>query len=78
MARLNIEQRHLTHRGRQFHFVLYEGVPGNVARLIPATGPTWYLMSSGKRWAVMPCAPEVPEDELDRRLCDWLESNIFA
>jgi hypothetical protein len=78
VARLNIEQRHLTHRGRQFHFVLYEGIPANVARQVPATGPTWYLMSSGKRWAVMPCAPELSEDQLDRQLCDWLESHIFA
>ena len=78
MSKIKTEQRHLTHRGREFHFVSYEGQPGNVARQQTASGPSWFLMSAGKRWEVMPHDPAVELSELDRLLTAWLESHIFA
>jgi hypothetical protein len=78
MSSYKPEQRRLTHRGRQFHFVSYEGQPGNVARQVPATVPTWFMMSSGKRWAVMPQQPGQEGEELDRLFAEWLEANVFA
>ena len=78
MSKAKIEQRRLTHRGREFHFVSYEAQPGNVNRSIPATGPCWFLMSAGKRWNVMPHDPGQPEAQLDNQLTAWLEKHIFA
>jgi len=78
MGSYKVEQRRLTVRGRLFHFVSYEGTPANPAKHISATAPTWFMMLSGKRWAVMP--HEVGQDpiELDRRFTEWLEINVFA
>lgn len=78
MSSYKPEQRRLTHRGRQFHFVSYEGQAANTARQVPATEPTWFMMSSGKRWAVMPHQPGQEGDELDRLLTQWLETHVFC
>jgi hypothetical protein len=78
VSKERIEQRRLTHRGRQFHFVSYEGLPANPARLQPATGPAWYLMSAGKRWAVMPHEPALESADVDRLLIEWLDTHVFA
>lgn len=78
MAGYKIEQRRLTHRGRQFHFVSYEGTPGNPARQIPPTEPTWYLMSGGKRWMVMPHHPGQEPLQLDNLFTEWLDANVFS
>ena len=77
MAKEKTEQRHLIHRGRQFHFVSYEGRPGNAARMVAPTGRAWFLMSAGKRWEVMPEEPGMPDEEVERLLTEWLESNVF-
>lgn len=77
MSKEKTDQRHLTHRGRRFHFVSYEGIPANPGRLQLATGPAWFLMSAGKRWSVMPNEPGIGPDELDRQLTDWLDGNVF-
>ena len=53
MSTYKILQRHLSHRGRSFHFVSYEGHPANPAKQINAAPPTWFLIASGKRWEVM-------------------------
>lgn len=78
MANPKIAQRHLTHRGRRFHFVSYEGQLGNPGRRLAPVAPAWFLMSAGKRWEVMPHDPEQQPDELDRLLTEWLESHVFA
>jgi hypothetical protein len=77
MSKDRIEQVRLTHRGRQFHFVSYEGQPGNPARQVPATIPAWYLMSSGKRWEAVPHRAGQDQIELEGLLTEWLEAHIF-
>jgi len=72
------DQRRLTHRGRQFHFVSYEGHPGNPSKLVAATGPTWFLMSAGKRWEVMPSDPALEPAQVDLLLTQWLDTHVFA
>lgn len=78
MSGYKVEQRRLTLRGREFHFVSYEGQLANPARQQPATVPTWFLMNAGKRWAVMPHQPGQEPDELDRLLTQWLEVYVFC
>ncbi len=78
MGSYKVEQRRLSVRGRGFHFVSYEGTPANPAKRIAATAPTWFMMSAGKRWAVMP--HQVGQDplELDRLFTEWLETHVFG
>ncbi len=71
------EQHRLSHRGRTFHFVSYEGAPANPAKELPATQPTWYLMSGGKRWEVMPHLPGQDVAERDRLFVEWLDAKVF-
>lgn len=73
-----IEQRRLTHRGREFHFVSYEGRLANERRSETALPPMWYLMSSGKRLEVMPQTPGQDEIALDLALVRWLDQNVFG
>lgn len=77
MSRPIAEQRRLRHRGREFHFVSYEGRPANAKQALPATGPAWWLMSVGTRWEVMPFDPGQDEAELDRGFRAWLDANAF-
>jgi hypothetical protein len=72
-----VEQRRLVYRGREFHFVSYDGLPANPKRGEPATAPAWWLMSSGTRWEVMPFQPGAAQEELDRRFTEWLDANVF-
>jgi hypothetical protein len=78
MSAYRVQQRRLTHRGREFHFVSYEGQPANPARDVPEQPPTWFLMQGGKRWPVMPEQPEQDEEAVDRDLVLWLEAHVFA
>src|SRR5678815_65290 len=39
-------QQHVVMKGRDFHFVSYDGTPANEKRGIVETGPMWYLMLS--------------------------------
>jgi len=78
MATVKTQQRHLVHRGREFHFVSYEAQLANAKRQQEAMGPSWFLMSAGKRWAVMPHQPDQEPAELDRLLASWLETHVFA
>ena len=50
MTTYKIDQRHLNHRGRVFHFVYTEGQPANPRREEAAVEPTWFLMGPGRRW----------------------------
>lgn len=78
MSAYKTQQRRITHRGREFHFVSCEGTKANPARGIEETGPTWSLMAAGKRWDVMPEMPDESEAETDRRLMEWLKAHIPA
>jgi hypothetical protein len=73
-----IEQRRLTHRGREFHFVSYEGRVANERRSESALPPMWYLMISGKRLEVMPQVPGQDELALDTAFVRWLDQHVFA
>lgn len=76
MSSYVIEQRRVAHKGRDFHFVSYEG---EVNKASKSQGPAmWYLMSSGKRWQVMEQVRGQPAEELDGMLVQWLEKNIFG
>ena len=71
------EQRFVTHRGREFHFVSYEGQPADPRKSLDATPPSWYLLNAAKRWVVLPQIADESEEDTDRRLVDWLEENVF-
>lgn len=71
------EQHRLVHRGREFHFVSYDGTPANAKRGQPATRPAWWLMSAGTRWEVMPYHPGWDAAELDRAFTEWLDAHVF-
>jgi hypothetical protein len=77
MSRPTVEQRRLQYRGREFHFVSYDGLPANAKLAQPATGPTWWLMSAGTRWEVMPFDPSDDEAALDRAFMAWLDTHVF-
>ncbi len=77
VSRYNVERRNITHRGRVFTFVSYEGQPANTAKQQPATDPAWFLVNSGYRWEVMPQQAGQDEDELDRLLTAWLDDHVF-
>jgi len=77
-SRYRVEQRTITHRDRNFHFISYEGQPGNAARNQPATDAAWFLVSGGYRREVMPQEPDQDVEELDRMLAAWLETHMFA
>lgn len=77
MSAYRTEQHRVTHRGRTFHFVSYDGHPANVAKAQAATVPTWYLMAAGKRWEVMPYTPGQEPAELDRSFARWLDHHVF-
>jgi hypothetical protein len=77
MSRPMIEQRRMEYRGREFHFVSYDGLPANVKREQLATEPAWWLMSAGTRWEVMPFHPGRDAEELDGEFSVWLEAHAF-
>jgi len=77
-SRYRVEQRHITHRGRKFHFVSYEGQPANQKRNQPASDHAWFLVNAGYRWEVMPQEPDAPPEETDRRLSAWIEREVFG
>lgn len=74
MGGYKVEQRRLFFRGREFHFVSYEGSRANPNRGQPETPPTWFLMSAGRRLQVMPQMEGQEAEDLDRCLLDWLKT----
>lgn len=77
MAAYQNKHRYVVHRGREFHFVSYEGIRADTHKDRAAVPPTWFLLSAGKRWAVMPEDGAAEETEVDRLLAAWLERNVF-
>jgi hypothetical protein len=74
MSSYRVEQRRLVYRGREFHFVSYEGRPANQHRGEAAIAPMWYLMSAGKRVPVMPYLLGQPATDVDRGLLAWVHA----
>jgi hypothetical protein len=70
-------QHHILHRGREFHFVSYEGLPANLKNGTEATPATWYLMVAGKRLPVMPEQNDLELVSLTRQFTGWLDENVF-
>lgn len=73
MAQNKVEQQHVSHGGRDFHFVSYEAQPANEKRKEAAVPPMWYLMGPARRWPVMPHSPGQAENEVVRGLVAWLK-----
>lgn len=73
-----VEQRRLSHRGREFHFVSYEAQVANERRGEPAMPPMWYLMNEGKRRPVLPHVPGQELVELDGALLRWVDEQVFG
>lgn len=78
MATYRNQHHRLTHRGRAFHFISYQATAAQPARQIEARPDTWFLVSANHRWAAIPQVPGRNVDELEARLVEWLESEVFA
>lgn len=76
MSSYKVEQRRLMYRGKQFHFVSYDGLVKPAKDEEPAPAG-WFLMSAGKRWAAMPQVAGEEEAALDHRLTSWLDEHVF-
>ena len=74
MAQNKVEQQHVSHGGRDFHFVSYEAQPANEKRKESAVPPMWYLMGPARRWPVMPHLPGQAEADVVRGLVAWLKA----
>jgi hypothetical protein len=72
------QQRHITIRGRNFHFVSYQGSRGNPQRAQLPYPAMWYLMVEGRRCPVLPCDPSLSPTELDATLAGWVEDNALG
>lgn len=71
------DQCRIVHRGREFHFVSYDGHVANIAKGEVAAPAMWYLMMAGKRYEVMPQEAGQPATERDLLLADWLDTHVF-
>jgi len=72
------QQRHITVRNRELHFVSYEAHPADARHAAVAEPEMWYLMRAGRRWAVMPRNPDQVAEETDDLLRVWAEANAFG
>ncbi|HKP30530.1 MAG TPA: hypothetical protein VJU15_14055 [Gemmatimonadales bacterium] len=75
MSSYKTAQHHIVHRGREFHFVSYEGSAANPRNGAEAQPAAWYLMRAGKRFPV--CPEYVGEDPVPA-LLSWLDLNVFG
>lgn len=71
-----VEQRQISHHGRVFQFVSYDGHRGDVAQGQDALQAMWFVMCEGTRWEVGPQLMGERPEETDRRLLDWLERHV--
>jgi hypothetical protein len=76
--RHSVEQRRIFYRGREFHFVSYDGLPANEKQAKAATAPAWWLMGAGTRWEAMPFQPGQPAPEVERLLTEWIDVHVFS
>ena len=72
------QQRHLTIRGRDFHFVSYQGSAGNPQRAQLPFPAMWYLMVEGRRCPVFPYEATRSLAEVDAALTEWAEDNAMG
>lgn len=75
MSSYKTAQHVIVHRGREFHFVSYEGCPANPRTGAEAQPAAWYLMRAGKRFPVL---PEHPDEDPIPALLRWIDANIFG
>lgn len=78
MSSYKTDQCRLVHRGKEFHFVSYEGHAANPAKGEVAAPAMWYLMRAGRRHEVMPQMPGQEEPDRDRQFAAWLDINVFV
>ena len=78
MSSHKVEQRRLSHRGREFHFVSYDAQLANERRGVEAVPPMWYLMIEGKRRPVLLHEPGQDLIALDEALLRWLDEHVFG
>jgi hypothetical protein len=78
MSRYKNEQHSLAHNGHTYHFISYEGTNASPRAGLAATPPSWFLVSAGKRWEVMPQIPDQSEAELNAKLAEWIELNVTS
>ena len=75
MSAFKPQQRHLSIRGRDFHFVSYEGGPVRRREGEPIIPAMWYLMVEGRRCAALPWDPAQSLADVDRALERWVADN---
>lgn len=78
MSRYKNEQHHVSHNGRTFHFISYEGQNGSASQGVAPTPASWFLVNAGKRWQVMPQVADQSEEELKQQLSEWLQVNVTS
>ena len=78
MSAFKPQQRHLTIRDREFHFVAYEAREANKHRGEEASPAMWYLMRDGRRWPAIPWDANMPSDGVDASLIRWAEAEAMA
>ena len=78
MSAYKTDQRRIRRRGRDFHFVSYEGQRAVPERGVVESGPEWFLVTAGKRWAVAPQVDGQDEAAVDRALTRWLDAHVFS
>ncbi len=78
MSNYKTDQCRILHRGKEFHFVSYEGIEANLAKNLSAAPAMWYLMRAGHRHAVMAQIVGQEALERDRLLAEWLDTEVFA
>jgi hypothetical protein len=72
------QQHHLSIRGRDFHFVSYEGRPADLRRNLLAEPSMWYLMCAGRRWPALLCDRAQTLESVDAALRAWAEGNAVG
>jgi hypothetical protein len=78
MATYKTDQYHVVHRGRTFHFVSYEARQANLRTGEAAMPAGWYLMSAGKRWAVVEQIEDQTPEKIVAALTRWLDEKVFT
>lgn len=78
MSNYKTDQCRILHRGKEFHFVSYEGQEANEVKKVIAAPAMWYLMRAGHRHAVMPQVVGQEALERDRLLAEWLDVEVFT